>query len=101
MSGRSGQNTNYPGDGFVAVLAADGKTLERCTYLGGSAGDAVEGIAVSADGHVLRAVAIGPDGQIAGTGETRSGDLKVTLGAADPSLAGGNDFDVVVAQLLP
>ena len=67
--------------------------------------------AVSADGHVFvsggasrptsrrpaRAVAIGLDGQIAGTGETRSGDLKVTLGAADLNF--GNDFDVVVAQL--
>ena len=69
--------------------------------------------AVSADGHAFvsggasrptsrrpaRAVAIGLDGQIAGTGETRSGDLKVTLGAADLNFGGGNDLDVVVAQL--
>jgi hypothetical protein len=46
-------------------------------------------------------VAIGPGGRIAGVGETRSNDLAVTPDAADSSFGGGNDFDAVIAQLLP
>jgi hypothetical protein len=152
--GGTGMNTNYPGDGFVAVLTADGADLDHCTYLGGSVGDAVEGIAVAADGRVfvsggtfsgdfpttadayqgahageldgllavlspdlgaldyaslvggggwdvLRSVAVGPGLRISGVGESRSNDLNVTPNAADASFGGGNDFDALVAQLLP
>ncbi|MCX4240363.1 SBBP repeat-containing protein [Paraliomyxa miuraensis] len=152
--GSTGQNTNYPGDGFVAVLSADGTTLEHATYLGGMVGDAVEGILVADDGRVYvsggtfsanfptagvpyqataagdldafvgilapdlgtlehatfvggsnwdvaRAVAIGPGGRIAATGETRSGDLNVTPGADDDTFGGGSQFDTIVVQWVP
>lgn len=152
--GGTGQNTNYPGDGWVGILSADGTTLEHATYLGGTLGDAVEGITVADDGRVYvsggtfsadfptagtpyqdaaagnleafvgilsadlgeleaasfvggsnwdvtRAVAIGPSGQLAATGETRSNDLNVTAGAEDESFGGGAEFDVMVVQWVP
>lgn len=152
--GGTGQNTNYPGDGWVGVLSADGTTLEHATYLGGMLGDAVEGITVADDGRVYvsggtfssnfptagapyqdtaagnldafvgilsadlgaleaasfvggsnwdvtRAVAIGPSGQLAATGETRSNDLSVTAGAEDGTFGGGPEFDVMVVQWVP
>jgi Beta-propeller repeat len=152
--GGTGQSTNYPGDGYVGVLSADGTTLDRGTYLGGTVGDAVEGILVADDGRVYvsggtfsanfptagapyqgmaagdleafvgilspnlddleaatfvggsdwdvaRAVAIGPSGQIAATGETRSDDLNVTPGPEDGSFGGGTQFDTMVVQWVP
>lgn len=152
--GGSGQSTNYPGDGYVAVLAADGSAIEHATYLGGMVGDAVEGVVVADDGRVVvsggtfsanfptagtpyqdmsagnldafvgilapdlsdlehatfvggsnwdvaRAVAIGPSGQLAATGETRSNDLNVTPGAEDASYGGGTEFDAIVVQWVP
>ena len=150
----TGMNTNYPGDGYVGVLSADGMTLEFGTYLGGTLGDAVEGIAIAPDGSVFvsggtfsanfptvggpyqqdaggnldafvsilsedlstidyssyvggsnwdvaRAVAFGPDGTIAATGETRSDDLPTTPGVLDASFGGGQEFDAIVLQILP
>jgi len=152
--GGTGQNTNYPGDGWVGVLSADGTTLDHATYLGGTLGDAVEGITVADDGRVYvsggtfsanfptagtpyqdmaagnleafvgilspdltdlenatfvgggdwdvaRAVAIGPSGQLAATGETRSNDLNTTPGAEDGSYGGGGEFDALVIQWVP
>jgi hypothetical protein len=152
--GGTGQNTNYPGDGWVGILSTDGTTLEHATYLGGTVGDAVEGIMVADDGRVyvsggtfssnfptagapyqdaaagnleafvgilsadlgaleaatfvggsnwdvVRAVAIGPSGQLAATGETRSNDLNVTPGAEDGTFGGGAEFDVMVVQWVP
>lgn len=152
--GGTGQNTNYPGDGWIGILSADGTALEHATYLGGSLGDAVEGIAVAEDGRIFvsggtfstdfptagapyqamtmgdleaflgifsadlaqleqatfvggtgwdvtRAVAIGPNGRIAATGETRSGDLNVSAGAEDGSFGGGAEFDALVVSWVP
>jgi hypothetical protein len=48
----SGANTNYAGDGFVAKLSADGKTLLAFTYLGAAQGEGIEGVAVDAQGRV-------------------------------------------------
>lgn len=83
----TGQNTNYPGDGFVAVLTADGADLDHCTYLGGSVGDAVEGIAVSVDGRVFV------------SGGSFSDDFPSTVGAYQPAHAG--ELDGVLAVLSP
>jgi hypothetical protein len=150
----SGVNTNYPGDGWIGVLAADGSEIEIATYLGGTLGDAVEGIAIAPDGRVYvsggsfsanfplgndpyqaiaagnleafvailapdlqtlhyasfvggsnwdvaRAVAIGPNDQIAATGETRSNDLSTTPNAEDSMFGGNGEFDTLVVQLVP
>jgi hypothetical protein len=152
--GGTGQNTNYPGDGWIGILSADGTTLEHATYLGGSLGDAVEGVLVAEDGRiyvsggtfsadfptagapyqdmamgdleaflgifsadlgdleqatfvggtgwdVTRAVAIGPSGEIAATGETRSSDLNVSARAEDDAFGGGTEFDALVVQWVP
>jgi hypothetical protein len=40
-------------------------------------------------------------GQLAATGETRSGDLAVTPGAEDGSYGGGSEFDTLVVQWVP
>jgi hypothetical protein len=48
----AGAGTNDPGDGFVANFSSDGKTLLAFTYLGGSAGDGIEGVAVDSLGRV-------------------------------------------------
>jgi hypothetical protein len=41
------------GDGFIARLSSDGRQVVACTYLGGTAGDEVEGITVDGDGNVI------------------------------------------------
>ena len=40
------------GDGFVAKIAPDGKTLVYCTYLGGQWADGVDALAIDANGNV-------------------------------------------------
>lgn len=42
-----GARTNYSGDGFVARLAPDGTKLLASTFLGGEAGDGIEGVALN------------------------------------------------------
>jgi hypothetical protein len=49
----AGAGTNYPGDGFVAKLSADGASLLAFTYLGGGSGEGIEGVGVDDAGHVL------------------------------------------------
>lgn len=49
----SGAGTNYPGDGFIAKFAATSGQLLAATYLGGSAGEGLEGVGVSTDGSVF------------------------------------------------
>jgi hypothetical protein len=46
----SGYRTNYSGDILLARLSADGATLLGAAYLGGSAGDAAEGLGVAPNG---------------------------------------------------
>jgi hypothetical protein len=65
----SGATTNYPGDGFIAKLSADGSQLLASTYLGGSLGDGIEGVTV------------GPDGSMYVSGATFSGNFPLTAGA--------------------
>jgi hypothetical protein len=85
----TGANTNYAGDGVVAVLAADGKTLVRATYVGGSAGDAVEGVDV------------GPDGRIYVTGATYSTNLPGRVADEADQFALGGKADFFLSVLSP
>ncbi len=48
----TGSNSNYPGDAFVAKISSDGRTLLAATYLGGSVGEGLEGIALDSSGNV-------------------------------------------------
>lgn len=64
----TGDATNYDGDGFVAKFSALGQLLAS-TYLGGSFGDGLEGIAVDSLGRVVV------------SGATYSANFPVTSGA--------------------
>ena len=48
----SGLRTNYPFDGFVAKLSGNGSRLIAATYLGGSAGEGLEGVDTDNDGNI-------------------------------------------------
>ncbi len=66
-------------DAFVAEVDASGETLLWATFLGGSAVDLVQAIALAADGDLLL------------TGKTESHDFPATAGAYDGDYAGGSD----------
>ena len=74
----TGAGTNYPGDGFVAKISPDGSSLLASTYLGGSGGEGIEGIAVDAEGNVI----VG--------GATYSGDFPVTIGGRQTARRSGS-----------
>ena len=59
-------------DGFIARFAADGSALEFATYLGGSADDAVEDVAVDGTGAAIV------------VGRTYSADFPTTPGSFEP-----------------
>jgi hypothetical protein len=67
------------GDGFVARLSVDGQSLVYSTYLGGSYGDWVNGVAVDSAGVAYL------------TGGTLSADFPTTA-AAQPAFGGGICF---------
>lgn len=83
----TGDRTNYPGDAFVAKLSSDSGRVLAATYLGGSLGEAVEGIGIDAAGRIVV------------SGGTYSSDLPVTRDAAQPAF--GGDVDAFVAILSP
>jgi hypothetical protein len=83
----TGANTNYPGDGFVARISADGSQLLAFTYLGGSAGEGIEGVAVDGMGSVIV------------TGATYSPNFPVTADAFQRLKSGL--ADTFVARLSP
>jgi hypothetical protein len=74
-------------DSFVAVISADGSTLEYGSYLGGSLADAVEDPVLTPAGAMLAA------------GYSQSNDVPVTEDAAQPT-TGGKD-DLLWFTLLP
>lgn len=75
-------------DGFLAKISADGSTLLWATYLGGTAADAVRGVAVDGEGNLFAA------------GYTSSDDFPVTPGAFQTTQAGGGaSQDAFVAKL--
>ncbi|MFG0330046.1 MAG: hypothetical protein ACF8PN_09130 [Phycisphaerales bacterium] len=83
----TGQGTNYPGDAVVAKLSPDGSQLLASTFIGGRAGEAAEGGAVTSDGTVYL------------TGATYSDDFPTTAEAHQTAHAGAADaFAVVLAS---
>lgn len=77
--GRGSGRGNYPGDGFVTLLAPDG-SLVASTFLGGSDGEGIEGTAIDDAGRIV----VG--------GATFSTDFPVSGGdVPQPSLATGAD----------
>jgi hypothetical protein len=84
--GGTGRGTNYPGDGVIVRLSADGTRLLASTFLGGRHGESVEGVAIA------------PDGRIFVTGATFSDDFPVTGDAYQLDLAGpAGAFAVLLA----
>jgi hypothetical protein len=76
----TGSGTNYTGDAFVAKISANGSSLLACTYLGGSAGDGGEGVAVDSAGNVY----VG--------GATYSSNFPVSADAYQGHLGGSADY---------
>ena len=83
----SGLHTNYPFDGFVAKLSPDGSRLIAATYLGGSAGEGLEGVGTDAQGNVFCA------------GSSFSRDLKPKSGGLERNLRPA--ADQLVASFSP
>lgn len=83
--GGSGGKGNYPGDGFVAKISANGSSLLAATYLGGTSGEGLEGVAVDRNGDVYV------------SGATYSTDFPVTADAVQMRNKG--QADVFVAKL--
>lgn len=82
----TGSGTNYPGDGFVFILSADGHQRIASTFLGGSGGEGLEGVAVDGGGDVLVA------------GGTYSADFPVSADAARGQYQGhGDAFGAVLS----
>jgi hypothetical protein len=80
----------FNGDAFVAKLNPTGTTLVYATYLGGDDGDVGSGVAVDASGMVYV------------TGQTRSTNFPVTMGAAQSTYGGTGMYgrgDGFVAKL--
>ncbi len=73
-------------DGFLAVVAPDGKSLRLSTFLGGSYRERCADIALSADGGILI------------TGDTNSPDFPLTKPYQN-KLAGGDDIFVMKLKL--
>jgi len=79
----TGAGTNYPGDAFVAKIAADGSQLLASTFLGGRLGEGAEGVAVDKQGNVYLG------------GTTYSDNFPVTTGAFKTRNSGGADVFAV------
>jgi hypothetical protein len=85
-SGGGGAGTNYPGDAFISILAADGSRLIASTFLGGREGDGAEGVGVDAQGNIYVA------------GATFSPDFPTTTDTLAGNFSSG---DVLAAKLSP
>jgi hypothetical protein len=82
----TGAGTNYPGDGFISVIANDG-SLSASTYVGGRFGDGVQGVFVDKLYNVYV------------SGGTYSDDMAVTPDALQAT--NGGKADLFVARLSP
>lgn len=76
-----------PGDGFLAILSANGSKLIYATYLGGDGDD------------MVRSAALGADGAVYLVGNTASSDFPTTPGAIQAKHLGQGDAFVV--KLVP
>ncbi len=74
-------------DVFVSKLSADGTTLEYSTYVGGSADDSGNAIALDASGNAYIA------------GGTKSADFPVSTGAFQKTIASAGVVDAFVFEL--
>jgi hypothetical protein len=83
----TGAGTNYSGDGYIAIVAADGSRLVAATYLGGNFGEGIEGVNVDAAGRVYV------------SGATYSTTFPISTNAMQGSNHGQSDF--FVAALSP
>ncbi len=79
----TGANSNYSGDAFVAKISSNGSSLLACTYIGGSAGEGGEGIAIDGTGNVYV------------SGGTYSTNFPVTADGFQTHLGGSADFFLV------
>lgn len=80
----TGVGTNYPGDGFIAKISADGTSILAATYLGGNLGDGIEGVSLDAQGNVYV------------SGATFSTNFPVTPDAYQKTAGGKGDLFVAV-----
>jgi hypothetical protein len=81
----TGKRSNYPGDVVVAKISDDGHHLLASTFVGGSLGEAAEGVAVDAHGNVYF------------TGATFSSNFPVTRNAFQAR--NGGKADAFAAKL--
>jgi hypothetical protein len=80
-------NDFHQSNAFVTKFSADGRSLVYSTFLGGTADD------------VADAIALDPDGRACVTGNATSPDFPITSGAFQKTLRGGNDVFVTKFQL--
>jgi hypothetical protein len=84
------QKTNKAGDGFLTQFKPDGSGLIYSTFLGGSAGDGIQGMAVDVSGNVFV------------TGITMSADFPTTPGAFQTTKHNLSDeYAAFLAQFKP
>ncbi len=81
-NGSGGSGTNYPGDAFIAKISSTGASLIASTYLGGSDGEGLEGVAIDGSGNVYVA------------GASFSTNLPTTGNAFQTLNSGQSDFFV-------
>jgi hypothetical protein len=77
----------HQSNAFVTKFSADGRSLVYSTFLGGSANDVADAIALDADGRAYV------------TGNATSSDFPITSGAFQKTLRGGNDAFVTKFQI--
>jgi len=77
----------HQSNAFVTKFSADGRSLVYSTFLGGTADDVAEAIALDSDGRACV------------TGNATSADFPITSGAFQKTLRGGNDVFVTKFQL--
>jgi predicted TIM-barrel enzyme len=81
-NGSGGAGTNYPGDGFVARIAANGASLLASTFVGGSDGEGLEGVALDSAGNIYI------------SGATYSNNFPTSAGAFQTANRGSSDLFV-------
>ncbi len=82
----SGLRTNYPFDGFIAKLSADGSRLMAATFLGGSAGEGLEGVSTDKDGNIYCGGSSFSRVVAAADKNTNAGNADQVIACFDPGL---------------